>query len=344
LTTSRSSSGSAGAVEDPTVLLDVRDLRTHFRSRGGLIKAVDGVSFSVGAGASVGIVGESGSGKSVTSLSIMGLVEKPGFIAGGEVIFKGRDLVTSSEREMRRVRGETICMVFQDPMAALNPVYTIGKQIAETLRAHHHLTKREVEKRTLDLLRLVRMPAPEERMAAYPHNLSGGMCQRVTIAMALANEPELLILDEPTTALDATVQAQILDLISELRSRVNTAILLITHDIGIAAEMCTEIVVMYGGRVMEQGAAAQIINDPQHPYTDGLLASMPTRVEKGERLRPIPGTVPNPLAMPPGCPFAPRCPRAMDVCSTMPALTTLGDGRRIACWLHVDNEDKEMAV
>jgi oligopeptide/dipeptide ABC transporter ATP-binding protein len=315
------------------VLLRVQDLQTHFKTRAGLVRAVDGVSFDVPAGASVGIVGESGSGKSVTSLSIMRLVSPPGFLAGGRVLFGGRDLAALSEREVREIRGRDLALVFQDPMSALNPVYSVGKQIAEALRAHQKLTRQEATDRAVELLAMVGIPAPERRVHEYPHKLSGGMRQRVTIAMALANEPSLLILDEPTTALDVTIQAQILDLVRDLRRRVNTAVLLISHDIGVVAELCEQVVVMYGGRVMERGSLDQVTKDPRHPYTVGLLDSIPTPEMKGRRLRTIGGTVPNPLRMPPGCPFQPRCPKAMDICSTPPALSPAGDGRQIACWL-----------
>jgi oligopeptide/dipeptide ABC transporter ATP-binding protein len=314
-------------------LLRVADLRTHFRTRAGLVKAVDGVSFEVAAGASVGIVGESGSGKSVTSLSIMRLISPPGFHAGGEILFQGRDISGLSERDFRAIRGRDLALVFQDPMSALNPVYTVGKQVAEALRAHQKLTRREALDRAVELLAMVGIPAPERRVHEYPHKLSGGMRQRVTIAMALANEPSLLILDEPTTALDVTIQAQILDLVRDLRRRVNTAVLLISHDIGVVAEICEEVVVMYGGRVMERGPVEQVTEDPRHPYTVGLLSSIPTPEMKGRRLNTIGGTVPNPLRMPPGCPFQPRCPKAMDICSTTPELSATGDGRELACWL-----------
>jgi oligopeptide/dipeptide ABC transporter ATP-binding protein len=315
-------------------LLEVRDLRTHFRSRAGVVKAVDGVSFAVTAGSSLGIVGESGSGKSVTSLSIMRLIEPPGFVAGGQILFKGRDILSFSEREFRFVRGRDICLVFQDPMSALNPVYTVGTQVIEALQAHQDIDRSAAMARAIDLFRLVGIPAPERRVHEYPHKLSGGMRQRVTIAMALANEPDLLILDEPTTALDATIQAQILDLVKDLRQRVNTAVLLITHDIGVVREMCEQVVVMYGGRVMERGTVAQVTDDPRHPYTVGLLSSIPTPQKRGHRLDAISGMVPNPLRMPLGCPFQPRCPRAMDVCGTMPPSRDPGDGRSVACWLY----------
>jgi oligopeptide/dipeptide ABC transporter ATP-binding protein len=315
-------------------LLEVQDLRTHFRTREGVVRAVDGVSFDVAPGASLGIVGESGSGKSVTSLSIMRLLEEPGFVAGGRILFRGRDMVALPEAELQRIRGREICLVFQDPMTALNPVYTVGTQIAEALRAHRKIGKEEAIARAVELFRMVGIPAPERRVHEYPHRLSGGMRQRVTIAMALANEPELLILDEPTTALDVTIQAQILDLVRGLRSRVNTAVLLITHDIGVVTELCEQVVVMYGGRIMERGSVAQVTRDPKHPYTRGLLASIPARAMRGRKLNAIAGTVPNPLRMPSGCPFRPRCPEAMDVCAQDPGLRDPGDGRRVACWLY----------
>jgi peptide/nickel transport system ATP-binding protein/oligopeptide transport system ATP-binding protein len=315
-------------------MLEVQDLRTHFRTMDGVVKAVDGVSFSVAEGASVGIVGESGSGKSVTSLSIMRLIEPPGWIAGGKIVFRGKDLVGMSDEEMRKIRGDDISMVFQEPMSALNPVYTVGDQVAEVLRVHRDMSRRGAMARTVELFKMVGIPAAERRVHDYPHNLSGGMRQRVMIAMALANEPDLLILDEPTTALDVTIQAQILELVKALRQEVNTAVLLITHDLGVIAEMSDEVIVMYGGKVMERATAVQLIKDPKHPYTKGLLASMPALGMKNQRLNVIAGAVPNPLNMPPGCPFAPRCPYAMEVCTTMPELKTLEDGRQVFCWLY----------
>jgi oligopeptide/dipeptide ABC transporter ATP-binding protein len=327
----RAESGTAAPRDG--VLLDVRNLQTHFATRAGVVRAVDGVSFDVPAGASVGIVGESGSGKSVTSLSVMRLISSPGFIAGGQILFQGRDLAALSEREVRAIRGRELALVFQDPMSALNPVYTVGKQVAESLRAHQKLTRQAALDRAVELFSMVGIPAPERRVHEYPHKLSGGMRQRVTIAMALANEPSLLILDEPTTALDVTIQAQILDLVRDLRRRVNTAVLLISHDIGVVAEICEEVVVMYGGRVMERGTVEQVMNNPRHPYTVGLLNSIPRPEMKGRKLSTIGGTVPNPLRMPPGCPFQPRCPKAMDICSSKPELSDVGDGRQVACWL-----------
>ncbi len=315
-------------------LLELQDLQTHFTARGGTVRAVDGVSFALRPGGALGIVGESGSGKSVASLSIMRLVEPPGRITGGRILFKGRDLAALSEREMQGLRGHEICLVFQDPMSALNPVYTVGAQLTEAIRAHQKLSRAQAMERAVDLFRLVGIPAPERRVHDFPHRLSGGMRQRVTIAMALANDPDLLILDEPTTSLDVTIQAQILDLIRGLRTRVNTAVLLITHDIGVVREICDDVVVMYGGQVMERGTVAQVTADPKHPYTVGLLASMPGVEKRGQRLAAIAGLVPNPLDMPPGCPFQPRCAQAMDVCSSRPGARDPGDGRGVACWLY----------
>jgi oligopeptide/dipeptide ABC transporter ATP-binding protein len=317
-----------------TVLLDVEGLQAHFRTRAGTVRAVDGISFALAPGGSLGIVGESGSGKTVASLAIMRLLEPPGFIAGGRVLFRGRDMVGLTECEIRDIRGRQVCMVFQDPMTSLNPVYRVGDQVVEALLAHEAVDRATAMNRTIALFRLLGIPAPERRVHEYPHQLSGGMRQRVMIAMALVNEPELLILDEPTTALDVTIQAQILDLIRGLQRRVNAAVLLITHDIGVVEEICEQVLVMYGGRVMEQGSVAQVTAEPKHPYTQGLLASVPTRAKRGMRLDAIGGVVPNPLRMPPGCPFQPRCARAMPACATDPGLRDPGDGRSVACWLY----------
>ena len=315
-------------------LLAIEELRTHFRTRAGTVRAVDGLSFTLERGRALGIVGESGSGKTVTSLSIMRLLEPPGFIAGGRVLLDGQDMVALSEREIRAVRGRQICLVFQDPMTALNPVYRVGDQIAEAMQAHAPIGRAAALERATQLFRQLGIPAPEQRVHEYPHQLSGGMRQRVMIAMALVNEPELLILDEPTTALDVTIQAQILDLIRGLRQRVNTAVLLITHDIGVVEEVCDEVLVMYGGRLMEWGTVGQVTADPKHPYTRGLLASMPTRAKRGTPLDAIAGTVPSALSRPPGCPFQPRCGHAMAACSADPGLRDPGDGRQVACWLY----------
>ncbi|MCQ8783090.1 ABC transporter ATP-binding protein [Mangrovibrevibacter kandeliae] len=325
---------SRGGAAAPPALLTVENLQTFFRTSGGTVRAVDGVSFDLAAGASLGIVGESGSGKSVTSLSIMRLIDRPGFIAGGRILFKGRDLVELPERDVRRIRGGEISLVFQDPMAALNPVYTVGSQVVEAILAHRPIGRKQAMERAIELFRMVGIPAPEVRVNEYPHKLSGGMRQRVTIALALANEPDLLILDEPTTALDVTVQAQILDLVRDLQQRVDTAVLLITHDIGVVREVCEEVIVMYGGRVMERGSVAKLTDDPKHPYTVGLLGSMPQPGMKGRPLQAIPGAVPAPLAMPQGCPFQSRCPHMMEVCTAMPPLKDPGDGRLVACWLY----------
>ncbi|WP_138467125.1 ABC transporter ATP-binding protein [Poseidonocella sp. HB161398] len=311
-------------------ILSVRGLATHFDTPKGTVRAVDGVSFDVPEGRTLGIVGESGSGKSVTSLSVMGLIDPPGRIAAGEILFRGRDLAQLSERERQSLRGQSLCLVFQDPMAALNPVYRIGRQVEETILAHHAIPRREAAARAVELLRMVGIPDPEARAREFPHNLSGGMRQRVTIAMAMANKPDLLILDEPTTALDVTIQAQILDLV---RGLTGTTVMLITHDIGVVREMCDEVVVMYGGRIMEHGPVAEITRRPRHPYTAGLLASLPSGRMRGQRLQPIAGSVPSPHAMPPGCPFAPRCPQAMARCAEAPPMAAPAPGHRVACWL-----------
>ena len=315
-------------------LLRVEGLRAHFRTDGGVVRAVDGVDFALRRGGSLGIVGESGSGKSVTCLAVTGLLEPPGFVAGGRILLDGVDLLTLGERQMQRLRGARLCLVFQDPMSALNPVYRVGDQVIEAMRAHASVGYAQALARTVELFRALGIPAPERRVRDYPHQLSGGMRQRVVIAMALVNEPELLILDEPTTALDVTVQAQILDLVRDLRRRTGTAVLLITHDFGVVEELCEDVVVMYGGRVMEQGTVAQVTAAPLHPYTRGLLACVPSREKRGGPLAAIDGSVPSPLAMPPGCPFQPRCPRAMPQCAADPGRREQPDGRRVACWLY----------
>jgi peptide/nickel transport system ATP-binding protein len=315
-------------------LLEVDDLHAYFRTRGGLVKAVNGVGFTVDAGASVGIVGESGSGKSVTAYAITGLLEKPGYVHSGTMRLGGKDITGLPDREMRHIRGRDIGMVFQEPMAALNPVTRVGHQIAEAIRAHGEVGRKEAMTRAVELLRAVGIPAPERRVRDYPNSMSGGMRQRVVIAMAIANDPRLLILDEPTTALDVTVQAQILELVRELRERIGTAVLLITHDVGVIAEVCDEVLVMYGGRVMEHATTPQVVHSPKHPYSVGLLESVPSGAQKGQRLKAISGSVPTPSRMPPGCPFATRCPEVFDKCGRMPPLHRLDDGRQVACWLY----------
>jgi oligopeptide/dipeptide ABC transporter ATP-binding protein len=297
------------------------------------------VSFRIEHGQSLGIVGESGSGKSVTAMSVIRLIAPPGFIESGSVTFKGQELATASEAQLRRVRGSSMGLVLQDPMSALNPVYRVGDQIAEALRAHRNISKAAARAIVVDLLDQLGIPSPEQRYDEYPHRLSGGMRQRIVIAMALVNEPDLLILDEPTTALDVTVQAQILELIARLRERMNTALLLITHDIGVVSQVCDRVMVMYGGQVMEEGTRAEIVEDPWHPYTIALLESVPTGAEKGQKLKAIEGSVPSPHAMPTGCPFSTRCPRVMPQCSERPPMATSPTGRRVACWLYEEHHD-----
>jgi peptide/nickel transport system ATP-binding protein len=334
--------GASDAMSDSSPaapLLEVEDLRTYFFTRDGVVRAVDGISFSVAPGETLAIVGESGCGKSVTSLSILRLIASPpGRTVSGRVLFEGRDLLELSEPDMRRVRGDAISMIFQEPMTSLNPVLTIGQQIAEVLMLHRGLSREAALQRSVEMLRLVRMPEPERRVAQYPHQLSGGMRQRVMIATALACEPRLLIADEPTTALDVTIQAQILDLMRELKDRTGAAIMLITHDLGVVAEMAQRVVVMYAGRKVEEAPVADLFGRPRHPYTRGLLDSIPklgAAAQNGalKRLREIPGTVPS-LAEPiVGCAFAPRCAYATLRCQNeYPPLEEKAPGHHVACW------------
>src|SRR5919198_1167631 len=288
-------------------LLEVSGLRTSFATRDGLVRAVDGISFSVDRGEIMGLVGESGCGKSVTSLSIMRLVPPPGRIEAGSVTFEGRDLLKLRSEQMRSIRGQQLAMIFQQPTSSLNPVWDVGRQIGETLEIHKGLRRREARLRALELLRLVGIPDPERRLRSYPHELSGGMAQRVMIAMALACEPDLLIADEPTTALDVTIQAQILDLLRKLRDELGTAIILITHDLGVVAEMCDRVAVMYAGEIVEQTDVGRLFRDPRPPYTRGLIGSIPVPGEVEQELSVIPGNVPNLIDLPNGCRFAPRC-------------------------------------
>ncbi|BBK32546.1 peptide/nickel transport system ATP-binding protein/oligopeptide transport system ATP-binding protein [Stella humosa] len=315
-------------------LLDVRDLKTYFKTEGGLFRAVDGISFQVRRGRTLGIVGESGCGKSVTSLSIMGLVpQPPGIRAGGEILFEGEDLLKKRPAELRRIRGGAISMIFQEPMTSLNPVFTVGDQIAEAITAHLPMSAAAARERAIAMLRRVRIPSPERRVDDYPHLMSGGMRQRVMIAMALACDPKLLIADEPTTALDVTIQAQILDLMRTLRDETGTSIILITHDLGVIAEIADEVVVMYAGKIVESASVKSLFADPQHPYTIGLMGSIPKLEEERTRLASIEGTVPAPFALPEGCRFNPRCPFADDRCRREePPLRTLRDGHAVACW------------
>ncbi|MGG5822277.1 ABC transporter ATP-binding protein [Falsiroseomonas sp. HW251] len=317
-------------------LLEVENLQTHFRTPDGINRAVDGLSFHVNAGETIAIVGESGCGKSVTSMSILRLIpEPPGKIAGA-VRFNGKDLLKLSDREMRSIRGNEISMIFQEPMTSLNPVLTVGRQIGETLRLHQGMNKQQAEQRAIEMLRLVGIPAPERRVKEYPHQLSGGMRQRVMIAMALACNPKLLIADEPTTALDVTIQAQILDLMRDLKHRVGAAIVLITHDLGVVAEVAERVVVMYAGRKVEEAAVGPLFRNPRHPYTQGLLGSVPkigsSLTGTETRLAEIPGLVPSLKRKIEGCVFASRCPHATDLCrSISPALEEKAPGHVAAC-------------
>jgi oligopeptide/dipeptide ABC transporter ATP-binding protein len=300
-------------------LLSVNNLQTQFRTRAGLVKAVDGVSFKLNCGELLGLVGESGCGKSITALSIMRLIAPPGKIVGGEIVFDGKNLLTLTDAEMRQIRGDDIAMIFQDPMTSLNPVYTIGEQIAEALRLHRKLSRKAARESAIQAMREVAIPDPGRRFNDYPHQLSGGMRQRVMIAMALACDPRLLIADEPTTALDVTIQAQILELLNDLRRNRDLAVLLITHDLGVVAEVADRVAVMYTGRIVEESDVNEIFMRPKHPYTEGLLRSVPRltleHVAKVERLETIEGVVPNPTQLPPGCHFAPRCPHRMPRCT-----------------------------
>lgn len=318
-----------------TELLEVTDLRTEFITDSGVIRAVDGVSLSVRQGEALGIVGESGCGKSITSLSIMQLLPKRiGRVASGEVRFKGKDMLKLSRREIRQVRGNQMAMIFQEPMTSLNPVFKIGKQISESARYHLKLGKKEAWERSVDMLRKVGIPRPERIAEQYPHQLSGGMRQRVMIAMAMVCSPQLLIADEPTTALDVTIQAQILDLMRELQRTENMAIMMITHDLGVVAEMCDRVMVMYAGQVVEETDVKTLFSNPKHPYTRGLMASLPQLAGDQKRLSSIPGQVPNPAHMPAGCRFAPRCPVKQEQCELMqPELLEIEPGHRCRCLL-----------
>lgn len=325
-------------------VLEISNLRTHFFTDDGEIPAVDGVSLEVKKGEILGIVGESGSGKSVTSLSVMRLIPNPpGKIVGGEINFKGEDLVHASERRMRQIRGNEIAMIFQEPMTSLDPLFTIGDQLIEGIRNHRNVTKREARKIAIERLKQVGLPRADEVVDEYPHQLSGGMRQRVMIAMAMANDPELLIADEPTTALDVTIQAQILDLMRDLNKQHNTAIMLITHDLGVVAEMCDRVVVMYAGQVVESGTVREILKDPEHPYTKGLIRSLPRLDGRDEKLYSIPGNVPQPKMGRVGCRFAPRCELAFNRCFIEdPELLDIGDGRQSRCFLHDEKEEDAM--
>jgi oligopeptide/dipeptide ABC transporter ATP-binding protein len=328
-------------------LLQVRDLRTSFFTPEGEVRAIDGVSFEIGEGKTLGLVGESGCGKSVTSLSIMRLIASPpGKIVGGEIFYRGRNLLKLNNEEMRKIRGNEISMIFQEPMTSLNPVFTVGNQIGEAIRLHQGLGKRETRDKTIEMLRLVKIADPESRVDAYPHQLSGGMRQRVMIAMALSCNPSLLIADEPTTALDVTIQAQILELMKELKQKIGMALLLITHDLGVVAEQADEVAIMYAGKIVERANTQTIFSRPSHPYTVGLLNSLPGATgQKKKRLDAIPGVVPNPLHLPSGCRFRDRCPRAEEICAQAePPLEEKGTGHLAACYFPHTEAWKESRI
>lgn len=323
-------------------VIKVKGLQTSFFIDDGEIPAVDSIDFYINEGEILGIVGESGCGKSVTSLSIMGLVPNPpGKITGGEILFNGENLVNASERRMRQIRGNDIAMIFQEPMTSLNPLFTISSQLTEAIRIHNKCSKKQAKDRAVEILKLVGLPRAEELINDYPHQLSGGMRQRVMIAMAMACDPKVLIADEPTTALDVTIQAQILKLMKKLNQDLNTAIMLITHDLGVVAEVCERVVVMYAGKIVEEGEVRTIFKDPKHPYTAGLIKSVPDMREKKERLYSIPGNVPKPGSVKKGCRFAERCEHAFERCWTeTPELyRTDVEGHRVRCFLHVGEEE-----
>ena len=322
-------------------LLEVKDLKTYFFTEDGVVKAVDGVNFHVNPGEVMGLVGESGCGKSVTSLSIMRLISSPGKIVSGQIIFDGKDLVTATEEELINVRGNKISMIFQQPQTALNPVFKVGDQISEVLSIHQNMSKEKGAERAIELLKMVGIPDPARRAEAYPHELSGGQAQRVMIAMALACVPDLLIADEPTTALDVTIQAQILDLMHNLRENIGTAIILITHDLGVVAEMVERVAVMYAGYIVEQADVKPLFAKPLHPYTQGLIGSIPILGNLKDRLEVIPGSVPNLVNLPPGCRFAARCKArtqySLSICTEKePTLVEKDPGHSVRCWLYTD--------
>ncbi len=332
-------SDAAVGRRDSQPILEVRGLRTSFYTRAGAIRAVTGIDFSVSKNEVLGLVGESGCGKSVTSLSILGLITEPGRVEAGEVIFDGRDLLTMPSDEMRKIRGNRIAMIFQQPQSSLNPVMKVGKQISEALEIHRGLDEKGARARTLELMDMVGIPDARRRYEAYPHEMSGGMAQRVMIAIALACEPELLIADEPTTALDVTIQAQILDLMRTLQRETGTAIILITHDLGVVAEMCDRAAVMYAGEIVEQTDVRTLFSDPRHPYTRGLIGAVPVPGEIRDELATIPGSVPNLIELPDGCRFSPRCTARIEHGNVLaershPELRAIGDDHIVRCWLY----------
>jgi len=327
---------------NPDELLDIEGLKTYFATANGLVKAVDGVSLQIRQARTLGVVGESGSGKSITALSVMRLIERPGRIVAGQVRFAGQDILKLKDDDMREIRGNQISMIFQEPMTSLNPVFTCGDQIAEAVLRHRGGSKKAAMLRAVDMLSQVGIPDPKRRAKQYPHELSGGMRQRVMIAMALSTNPELLIADEPTTALDVTIQAQILELMKALREQNRMAIMLITHDLGVVAEMSDDVTVMYAGKVVEATDALTLFDTPHNPYTKGLLASIPRLGEHRERLEVIKGVVPNPLNLPSGCLFKRRCPYAMPICDVAPPLRQIGENHVSRCWLTPDGGKPEI--
>lgn len=326
-------------MENNNVLLDVRNLVTKFKLDDGILTAVDGTSFTVEKNQTVGIVGESGCGKSVTAFSVLNLVAAPGKVESGEIFFEGKDLVKASKKEMRAIRGNKISMIFQEPMTSLNPVFTVGYQIDEAIKLHMGLKGEEAKERTIELLKSVKIPSPEQRYKEYPHQLSGGMRQRVMIAMALACNPSLLICDEPTTALDVTVQAQVLRLIDSLKKENGMSVIIITHDLAVISEVADKVIVMYAGRIVEESLEKDIFTNPLHPYTEALLKSIPSSAKRGEKLYMIDGMVPNLLKENKGCMFAPRCEYAKPECFVVePELTDLGGGRKVRCYLRQEGK------
>ena len=329
---------SVGKPPDPNIILDVRNLQTHFKVLDGVVPAVDGVSFSLERGKSLGIVGESGSGKSVTALTIMRLLDIPPaeIVTGSEVWFDGREILSIPIDQMRKIRGNDVAMIFQEPLTSLNPVFSVGDQIAEQVELHKKVKRKEAWDRAIEALTLVGIPSPERRVKQYPHEMSGGMRQRVMIAMALSCEPKLLIADEPTTALDVTIQAQILELLKSIQERTDSALMLITHDLGVVAEMVENVIVMYSGQIVEQGTVDEVLLEPRDPYTMGLLESIPTVSKRGGRLSAIKGTVPSPFNLPPACRFEPRCPYRWELCKEKPPelYKTGGPGQFARCLMH----------
>lgn len=323
-------------------LIQIKNLKTYFYTGDGIVKAVDDVSFNIRKGEIIGVVGESGCGKSVTAMSIMQLIPSPpGKIVGGEILFEGESLLNIKEDKMRKIRGNDIAVIFQEPMTSLNPIFTIGYQIEEVILLHQNTNKVEAKKKAIDMLKLVGVPRADEIVNCYPHELSGGMRQRAMIAMAVSCNPKLLIADEPTTALDVTIQAQILDIMKDLKKKLNTSIMLITHDLGVIAEMAEYVVVMYAGNVIEEAPVVELFQNPMHPYTDGLMKSKPSLNKDVDRLYSIPGQVPNPIDMPVQCHFSERCPKVMDICrKQQPPIREITPGHKVACFLYEEQNNK----